>query len=81
MSALPPKADNSADKVSDDFDLFLGVMARVMPTLPSELSQTPITSQLVGINPGGIAALAMALTGVLRRAILLVRKSGSLAQK
>jgi hypothetical protein len=34
------------------------MLGKVMPPLPPESERTPTTSQLVGINPGGIATLA-----------------------
>jgi hypothetical protein len=46
-----------ADKAGDNFDSILRALATVMPSLPPDL-QLPTTSQLLGINPGGIAALA-----------------------
>ena len=46
-----------ADKPSDHFDSLLATLARVAPSLPPE-PQIPTSSQLLGINVGGIAMLA-----------------------
>jgi hypothetical protein len=46
-----------ADKPSDDFNSLLATLARVAPSLPPE-PQIPTSSQLLGINVGGIAMLA-----------------------